>query len=89
MLPDTAPTQALQCVDRMREALAGTSFDSVAPGLQVTFSAGLSTCAVDDTLEATIERADQAMYRAKTQGRNRTVSDEPVRQVSSPTTHDL
>lgn len=60
----------------LRDALAETSFDSVAPGLRVTFSAALSICTVDDMLEATIERADQARYRAKTQGRNRTVSDQ-------------
>ena len=82
MLPATEPAQALRCVERLRETVAETSFDSVAPDLQVTFSAGLSICAEDDTLEATIERADQAMYQAKTQGRNCTVSDATIRVVS-------
>ena len=86
MLPATAPAQALLCIERLREALTETSFDSIAPGLQITFSAGLSVCAADDTLEATIERADQAMYRAKIQGRNRTVSDESERPVNGSAT---
>ena len=70
MLPAATPAQALQSMQRLRDGLAKVSFDAIAPGLQVTFSAGLSACGDDDTLEACIERADQAMYRAKTQGRN-------------------
>ena len=83
MLPATPPAQALVCVERLRVALAQTSFDSVAPDLRVTFSAGVSICAANDTLEASIERADQAMYLAKTQGRNCTVTDESIRLVSN------
>jgi len=70
MLPGTRPEQALHSVERLRQALARTSFDAIAPGLKVTFSAGLSACADDDLIEACIERADQAMYRAKTKGRD-------------------
>jgi diguanylate cyclase len=70
MLPAATPEQALQSMQRLRHGLAKVSFDAIAPGLQVTFSAGLSACGDDETLEACIERADQAMYRAKTQGRN-------------------
>ena len=42
MLPGTTPEQALQVVERMRARLAEVSFDDLAPGLQVTFSAGLA-----------------------------------------------
>lgn len=73
MLPRTSLQQAQQTVERLREGLAGTSFDAVAPGLKVSFSAGLARCEGDASLEAGIESADQAMYRAKTQGRNCTV----------------
>ena len=38
----------------------------------VTFSAGLAICQTADDVEAAIDRADQAMYRAKAAGRNRT-----------------
>jgi diguanylate cyclase (GGDEF)-like protein len=74
MLPDTGLDEAEHCVDRMREGLAQVIFTNVAPDLQITFSAGLSVCRAGETLEAVIERADQAMYQAKAQGRNRTVS---------------
>jgi diguanylate cyclase len=73
MLPDTAPEAALPCVERVRASLARAGFDEVAPGLVVTFSAGIARCAPGDVLDAVIERADQAMYRAKTAGRNCTV----------------
>lgn len=73
MLPDTGLDEAERCVDRMREGLAQVVFTEVAPDLQITFSAGLSVCRAGETLEAVIERADQAMYRAKAMGRNRTV----------------
>ena len=66
--------EAERCVDRMREGLELVTFTSVAPGLQITFSAGLSVCRVGEDLDDVIERADQAMYRAKAQGRNCTVS---------------
>lgn len=71
MLPGTAPEQALRTVERLRARLAATSFDDVADGLEVTFSAGLGSCADSDPIDACIERADRAMYRAKTLGRDR------------------
>jgi diguanylate cyclase len=73
MLPDTTAEDALVCVERMRGQLAARNFDHLAPKLSVTFSAGIGVCGVDDRTEAIVERADRAMYRAKTGGRNRTV----------------
>jgi diguanylate cyclase (GGDEF)-like protein len=73
MLPETAPQEGLGVVERLRDRLAQTSFEHVAPGLAVTFSAGLSVCTADSRLEACIEQADQGMYRAKSQGRNRSL----------------
>ncbi len=48
----------------------------IAPGLRVTFSAGVSLCTEPGRLDAAIEAADQAMYRAKASGRDRTVDAE-------------
>jgi diguanylate cyclase len=73
MLPVTGLDEAELCIDRMRQGLAQVSFDSVAPNLKITFSAGVSVCLAGEPLEAAIERADQAMYDAKAQGRNCTV----------------
>jgi diguanylate cyclase (GGDEF)-like protein len=73
MLPGTTAEEALICVERMRGQLAARSFDHIAPKLTVTFSAGIGVCGVDDRTDAIVERADRAMYRAKTAGRNRTI----------------
>jgi diguanylate cyclase (GGDEF)-like protein len=73
LLPETAAQEAELCVERMRQCLAKGTFDSVEPNLKVTFSAGLSICRPGVSLEAAIERADKALYRAKAQGRNCTL----------------
>lgn len=73
MLPNTAADEALVCVERMRGQLAARSFEHIAPQLHVTFSAGIGVCGVEDRIGAIVERADRAMHRAKTGGRNRTV----------------
>ena len=56
-----------------RPELAARSFEHIEPRLAVTFSAGIGVCDLEDRMDAIIERADRAMYRAKTAGRNRTV----------------
>lgn len=73
MLPDTPIDDAVQCVERMRQQLARMSADAIAPGLRVTFSAGVAEVRPTDDIETAIEAADQAMYRAKVKGRNCTV----------------
>ena len=70
MLPDTSTDQGLECLNRIREVLAATSFDAIAPGLRVTISAGVTDLHPDDTLEEAVERADQSMYCAKQSGRD-------------------
>lgn len=80
VMPATAPAQAVAATERVRQALRRASFDDVAPGLGVTFSAGVSECAGERDLEAAIARADAAMYEAKRTGRNRVVES-----TNSPT----
>lgn len=70
-LPQTAPDQAELALRRIREALADADFSDLGSGLQVTFSGGLVQLGRDEAIAAAVERADQAMYRAKTGGRNR------------------
>jgi len=72
MFPDTPTPQAEVALQRLRGHLSRLGLDDIAAGLKITFSAGLVEVATEETLEAAIERADQAMYRAKTGGRNRT-----------------
>ena len=75
LLPATGPAEALLCVERMRTDLAGVPLDGIAPGLTLTFSAGLAAWQPGESIDAVIERADRALYRAKQAGRNCIVSD--------------
>lgn len=73
LLPETDAAAALFCIERIRSHLAAVAFVPEQPDQQVTFSAGLSMLGADETVEAMIERADQAMYAAKRGGRNCTM----------------
>ncbi|MFM2054742.1 MAG: hypothetical protein RL456_2779 [Pseudomonadota bacterium] len=72
MLPGTDAAQAVLAVERLRRHLRAAAFDEIAPGLTLTFSAGVSACLGQGDIEPAIERADRAMYRAKAAGRDRT-----------------
>jgi diguanylate cyclase (GGDEF)-like protein len=57
--------------ERLRLAFAEHSPGTTPDGTPVTLSVGLSAGHPDDTVNTVIERADQALYRAKSAGRNR------------------
>jgi diguanylate cyclase (GGDEF)-like protein len=75
VLPETIRQEALVVAERIRSAIAGASFD-ISGGKSITgitITIGLASFPDDgqDKLEL-IERADQALYRGKAQGKNRT-----------------
>jgi len=84
LLPETAARQALQGAERLRRSLADYPWGHAPGPLQVTASLGIATwrpppvsgsVRVDPfQLEALIRQADQALYQAKQQGRNRVVA---------------
>jgi diguanylate cyclase len=60
-------------VERLRAATAAHAWDSLAPGLKLTISAGLAEYRRDEGVEQVLNRADAALYEAKRAGRNRLV----------------
>lgn len=72
LMPHTAPSDAVLVLQRLRESMAVAGFETLAPGLAVTFSAGITQIEPHENHEAAIERADRALYRAKHAGRDRT-----------------
>ena len=70
---DTDADAALLALQRLQSRMQATPFDDIAPDLRLSFSGGVTRLKQDDALDVAIERADQAMYRAKTQGRCRCV----------------
>jgi diguanylate cyclase (GGDEF)-like protein len=63
-------SHAEQAVERTRNALALIDWDAVAPGLRVTFSAGIATYRDKESAELLLGRADLGLYSAKDAGRN-------------------
>ncbi len=58
---------------RLLERVRELSFDDVAPGLKVTSSIGVAELARGESHGEWLRRADQALYAAKSAGRDRTV----------------
>jgi two-component system, cell cycle response regulator len=57
--------------DRFRVLIENTPFRTQEIDLPVTVSIGVTTTAGDESMDAVIARADQALYSAKEKGRNR------------------
>ncbi|WP_280153778.1 diguanylate cyclase [Piscinibacter sp. XHJ-5] len=73
LMTDTRGWLARQGVERLRERVAALHPAVGASSLQLTLSAGLAEHRAGEPLADTIARADQAVYAAKAQGRNRVV----------------
>jgi diguanylate cyclase (GGDEF)-like protein len=70
LLPNTDADQFTSCCERLREAFANAE----PVGVQVhnlSLSAGMTLLSAGDDLDEALQRADQALYRAKRGGRNR------------------
>jgi two-component system, cell cycle response regulator len=70
VLPGCNLADACSQAERLRETIAGAPFGSDARPLRVTMSVGVS-CAHDHDADTLIREADEALYRAKSLGRNR------------------
>ena len=73
MLPDTEEAAALAVVERIRARVALLQFEGMAPERRISFSAGLTARRGTEALADTVNRADKALYQAKSSGRDRTV----------------
>lgn len=82
VLPETAAPHAHTIADRMRRLVAETSCPTQAGPLRITVSIGAAALGGENELpEQLIERADAALYAAKTGGRDRVcLADAPVAQ---------
>ena len=74
LLPSTPRADAQQALSRLQRSLSASLFMHEQQEVFVTFSAGVTEWRPGETLEAALERADEAMYEAKRTGKNRTCS---------------
>jgi two-component system cell cycle response regulator len=71
-MPGTTLDRAVTAADRLRTAIASLELaDAAGVAVRVTASIGVAQLAPGEDLDALVERADQAMYQAKSVGRNR------------------
>ena len=71
LLPNTDGQSALKVANQLRQAIEKTGFNASGASVAITISCGITEFMPDDTDESAFERADQALYQAKEQGRNR------------------
>lgn len=72
LLPHARSAQALEIAERMREFVAAHPFQTSAGVVRLSLSLGIAGCdAPIQSIDSVLSMADQAMYRAKQCGRNR------------------
>jgi two-component system cell cycle response regulator len=78
VMPETDMAVAAIVAERLRRRIASEPFGIAqgAKAIDVTISIGIATLdTADDNASTILKRADQALYRAKRDGRNRVVAD--------------
>ncbi|MBT8226748.1 MAG: GGDEF domain-containing protein [Dactylosporangium sp.] len=66
---------ALECCERIRHRIARYRWQSLAPGLNVTVSIGVSDVRPTDDQRSVFHRADRHLYMAKRRGRDGVIGD--------------
>lgn len=70
LLPETGNQEAAQTAERIRLKIAATPIQAGAQTLSTTVSIGVATIAGCESVDRLLQRADEALYVAKAQGRN-------------------
>jgi len=77
VLPETGMADAAQIAESLRTILESTPLEAANSTFGITISIGLATARAGDPVKdffKTLEYADEALYRAKDQGRNRVIA---------------
>jgi diguanylate cyclase (GGDEF)-like protein len=65
LFPDTTEDEARPVCERIRAAVSGFDWESIAPGLRLSVSLGLGEAREGDTIESALHRSDASMYSVK------------------------
>lgn len=71
ILVQTGADAAVLAAERLRTLAEILRFNGLDPNFRMTISIGVAEARSDESWQATLDRADQALYRAKQGGRNR------------------
>lgn len=84
LFPNTSEQGALAAMDKVRDKAKLSYIEDNNMQIQLpSFSAGLTMFAINDTAKTMINRADDALYRAKSLGRDRTEVIYPEQDIGS------
>lgn len=75
LFPRCDAKQAVQLAERIRQAQENYPDATISPHPRVTFSIGVTEFRPGENIDMALKRADDALYAAKTQGRNRVVCE--------------
>jgi diguanylate cyclase len=73
LFPETGLEGARQVTDRIRRAVAEIQLRHDGTPVRMTISAGLVARRIDESLTMACQRADKALYEAKSAGRDRVI----------------
>ena len=82
LITDLDLTEARKLMERIRENMEQSSIYYDGNELKITCSIGLAQFTENDTLETSIKKADEALYKAKNSGRNQVQIAEPPLHIS-------
>ncbi len=77
VLQGASLANARSLADRFRSRVSALPIETGKGAVRITVSIGVAELRVDDTMESLLKRADEALYRAKEEGRDRVVCEEP------------
>ncbi len=83
LLPDTDLEGGVTVAEKIRLQVAQFDFRGVKIGLALTISFGVACYTNEQSIDDCVKAADDALYRAKQQGRNRVVANEVNSSVNS------
>ncbi|GAB6196423.1 diguanylate cyclase [Lysobacter xanthus] len=75
LLPEAAASDALAVAERIRARVAALRIEAGTAPIRVTISLGVAQLVPGESIESLLARADGALYRAKSEGRDRCVVD--------------
>ncbi|MBO9678593.1 MAG: GGDEF domain-containing protein [Acidovorax sp.] len=74
VMPDTATAQAADALERLRQQIVAANWTGMSGvPCDMTATIGVAQYRAGESVDATIRRADEALYRGKAAGRNRVV----------------
>lgn len=84
MLSDGPPQTAFELAEELRRRMAAMRMPYNGVEVSATISIGIASAAYgfEESQDALIARADEALYQAKSQGRNRTIAASPLHSLA-------